>query len=280
MKFQANFFSFLLSGALRGLCLKSRSDAKWKGPAWCGSSAPQSAHADLLLFVITVWLSMLGSSQGPAHWPLIHSFTRNVCSLPSPGLYPAVRLPSLQGTRKKKKKNPQRLPRCVAPPTHARATERQHRAAAGGQVCSLSSHKDNTIILKRSWSPVIEFSKGSGLLRGGGGQLLECGGSRGRGGGQQPWDQESKRSQRWMIWNHGLFCSRNLKHIGDLARSVASHLGEICRGGRLLVVLTKAKLESDRGKQILALGRDFPFERYRKASVISTFEGLGTQSRN
>lgn len=83
---------------------------------------------------------------------------------------------------KTKTKNPQRLPRCVAPPTHARATERQHRAAAGGQVRSLSSHKDNTIILKRSWSPVIEFSKGSGLLRGGGGQLLECGGSRGGGG--------------------------------------------------------------------------------------------------
>lgn len=118
---------------------------------------------------------MLGSSQGSAHWPLIHSFTRNVCSLPRTGLCPAVRLPSLQGTCKKTKQN-KKPPWCVAPPPYACATECQLRAAAGGQVRSLFSHKDNTIILKRLWSPVIESSKGSWLLRGGGGQLFESGG--------------------------------------------------------------------------------------------------------
>lgn len=48
--------------------------------------------------------------------------------------------------------NPQKNknPWCVAPPPYARVTERQLRTAAGGQVRSLSSHKDNTIILKRS----------------------------------------------------------------------------------------------------------------------------------
>lgn len=44
-----------------------------------------------------------------------------------------------------------------------------------GQVHSLSPHKDNTIILKRLWSLVIEFSKGTRVLRDRGGQLLECG---------------------------------------------------------------------------------------------------------
>lgn len=53
-----------------------------------------------------------------------------------------------------------------------------------GQVCSLSTHKDNTIILKRLWSLVIEFSKGTRVLWDRGGQLLECGELRGEEGGR------------------------------------------------------------------------------------------------
>lgn len=66
----------------------------------------------------------------------------------------------------------------VAPPAHGLGTECQLPAAAVGQVRSLSSHKDNTIILKRLWSPVIEFSKGSRTLWGRGGQLMGGEGAR------------------------------------------------------------------------------------------------------
>ena len=44
-----------------------------------------------------------------------------------------------------------------------------------GQVLSLFPHKDNTIILKRLWSLVIESSKGTRILRDREGQLLDCG---------------------------------------------------------------------------------------------------------
>lgn len=68
-------------------------------------------------------------------------------------------------------------------PTYACNSE---AASAVIVKCSLSpSPKDNTIIFKRLWSLVIEFSKGTEVLRDGGGDLLgACVELKGRKGGR------------------------------------------------------------------------------------------------
>lgn len=135
-------------------------------------AVPWSTRADAPLFVITVWLSMLGSSQGPAGWPLIHSFTGNVCDLSQLELAPfCFNAPApFWRNRHNSCLNKQYF---VAPLMHNRPNV-CYSCFNCGQLRSLSPHKDNTIILKRLWSLVIEFSKGSRVLRDGGGQLLSC----------------------------------------------------------------------------------------------------------
>lgn len=214
------------------------------------------------------------AGQLPGFGPLATDTQLYTECLQPPETRPLPRCPAsiFAGNLQKTKQN-KKNPWCVAPPPYACATEGQLCTAAGGQVRSLFSHKDNTIILKRSWSPVIEFSKGSGLLWGGGGQLFESGGRR--------WltSPEIKRANDPRDgWSEITgFCLRNLKHIGDLARLEASHLGETCRGGKLLVVLRKPKLESDPENRF---SRSAVISRSRdtKGPVISTSVELRTQS--
>lgn len=70
-----------------------------------------------------------------------------------------------------------------------------------GQVRSLFPHKDNTIILKRLWSLVIESSKGTRILRDRGGQLLDCREQREMEGGRNGEEESIKLVGPFQSWH-------------------------------------------------------------------------------
>lgn len=111
--------------------------------------------------------------------PLIHSFTRNVCNLPVKPVLCCLAL-----CKKRLHLKPQQLLQYVIMHIMLMLVWLSITPCfSWGEVRSLSPHKDNLIILKRLWSLVIEFSKGTRVLRDRGGQLLECGELRGAEGG-------------------------------------------------------------------------------------------------